>query len=114
MPYTWGGKVDSGHAALREYAKRRGFVWVDTSELGNGKPDAFVLSWGNVWVALEIKTPGKKPNAKQLNFRDLLPRSAPYHVIEVPENLNPKKDGFAPFDELMEFYATPQREEFDC
>ena len=48
-------RTDGNHRELLDLARRLGGFVIDTSQLGEGKPDAFV--WCRVkWLAVEIKS----------------------------------------------------------
>lgn len=75
-------RVDSVHAGIRAAARAAGYGWIDTYRQGDGCPDAFVLSRGGRWLALEIKSHGGKLTDAELHLWTSLPANAPWAMVE--------------------------------
>ena len=86
-------RVDGNHAALRKQARDCGLFWLDTFQLGNGAPDAFVCRLGE-WWAVEIKDPAQPPSRRRLtpdekrwHAEAVDTQDAPVAVVETLEEL---------------------------
>ncbi len=79
-------RVDTVHAAIRQAARAAGYGWIDTSNQGDGCPDAFCLSRGGRWLAIEIKSPGGRLTAAQKELWSSMP-NAPWAIVHSFEEL---------------------------
>ena len=82
-------KVDSNHAAIREYIRDRlHYYWIDTFRFGCGFPDAVVIAKNGIPVMFEIKTHGGRmePLERKLQ-QNLSDAGYPfYFVVFSPED----------------------------
>ena len=72
-------RTDSNHAEIRDAARRAGYYWVDTFQLGGGFPDAICVSKTHIPVMVEIKSPGEKLTPAEKKFRQNYP--GPYCIV---------------------------------
>ena len=60
-------RVDANHGEVRDGLRARGYLVVDTSDVGHGIPDLFVsLASGSVAIGLEVKDGRLPPSARGL------------------------------------------------
>lgn len=72
-------KVDANHAEIMEGLRKKGIAVKSTAPLGKGVPD-LLASYRGVTVWFEVKQPGEKPNAAQVEFLSTWPGLA--YVVE--------------------------------
>lgn len=65
MPPRRVHRQDGNHAAIRAEFKRLGCSWMDSYELGSGRPDGFV-GYGGLCMPIEIKDPSQSVKTRQL------------------------------------------------
>jgi hypothetical protein len=82
MP-LYASKIDKNHKAIRNAARKAGYIWFDLFRCGGGIPDALVLSKAedSHWVTFEIKTPGKGFTPMEFWFLNQLPSETPHYTI---------------------------------
>lgn len=58
-------RQDGNHAEIRDEFLRLGFTWMDTYQLGSGKPDG-VAGYGGLSLCIEIKDSTQPPSKRGL------------------------------------------------
>lgn len=75
-------KVDGNHAQIVSALRKAGIAVKSLAAIGGGFPD-LLCAFRGVAVLLEIKRPGEKPNAAQIEFLATWP--APAYVVQSEE-----------------------------
>ena len=63
-------RIDGNHREIRDAFRWCGYVWEDTFRLGEGFPDALVVTKSGTIVLLEIKMPGEGLTPKERAFHE--------------------------------------------
>lgn len=75
------GKIDTNHIDIRQFIRAHGVKWCDTSNVGNGFPDA-LLCWNDTLVLVEVKATRGALTPKQVTFHS----DWPVQVIRTRED----------------------------
>lgn len=65
MRFNAGHRMDANHKTIRAEFLRLGCTWMDTYQLGDGRPDG-VAALGGVCICVEIKDPLNIPSKRKL------------------------------------------------
>jgi hypothetical protein len=76
------GRTDRNHTEILNGLRQAAIGAVSIASVGGGVPD-LIAGFRGICIVLEVKVPGKKPNAGQVAFREQWP--GPYAVVTTPE-----------------------------
>lgn len=65
LRYNAGHRQDRNHKEIRDEFLRLGCTWMDTYQLGDGRPDG-VAGYGGLSMCVEIKDPLNVPSKRRL------------------------------------------------